>query len=269
MAAHSLGSRFGGLLLIITMLAALLQCVAAASVHHKPAASTKKVQHYADTTTPRILVPLYVYPTPNAWDPLYTAIRNNPTAAFTVIINPNSGPGAGTAPDSDYSAAIKTLRASAGANQILELVGYVPTGYGKRSVAAVKADVKKYAGWPASVAMDGIFLDEAPTASTWLKQYTGYTDLVRNTKWASTTSNTSSKAKTVKAKNAKHDKKEEHEKQKKGKKEKKQKKVKKNVAIASRPGITILNPGTWPETDKYFTIADHIVVYEDKLSNFK
>ncbi|KAJ1021929.1 hypothetical protein NDA16_003691 [Ustilago loliicola] len=128
------------LLVVMTMFAVLLQTVTGVSM-----GSSQKVQQQSiDTTTPRILIPLYIYPLPNAWVPLFTAIKNNPSAAFTVAINPNSGPGNSKAPDADYAAAIKQLRATAGINQILELVGYVSTDYGKRAAAEVKADVAKF-----------------------------------------------------------------------------------------------------------------------------
>ncbi|SPC62252.1 related to Spherulin 4 precursor [Ustilago sp. UG-2017b] len=229
------------LLVLITMFASLLQTVTGTST-----STSKKVsQQSIDTTTPRILVPLYIYPLPNAWDPLYTALRNNPTVAFTVVVNPNSGPGTGKAPNSDYAAAIKRLRAIAGANQILELVGYVRTDYGKRAEAEVKADVAKYVGWADGVKLDGIFFDEVGTQSKWLKLYTNYTDAVKGSKWASTTKAYSSAHKAYVAKS----------------KQKASKRL-------HRSAITILNPGTWPESSRFFDIADHVIIYEDKLSNF-
>ncbi|EST06757.1 Spherulation-specific family 4 [Kalmanozyma brasiliensis GHG001] len=208
------------LLLVIAMMAALLQTVASAA--------TKKV----NTKTPRILVPLYIYPEPGAWDPLYTAIRNSPSAAFLVIINPNSGPGDGSAPDSDYASAIQQLRSTAAANQTLELIGYVPTGYGKRSASQVKSFISTYAKWPRSVRPDGIFFDETITSQKYLAKYRNYTDFVKSQSWGVSTKTPS------------------------------------NATYAQRKGITMLNPGTWPESDKFWSIADHIVVYEDKLSNF-
>lgn len=215
------------------MLSAFLQTVTGATVHPRSPAKTNKVQTKTDTTTPRILVPLYIYPLHNAWDPLYSAIRTNPTAAFTVIINPNSGPGSGATPNTDYADAIKTLRSTAATNQILELVGYVPTGYGKTSPTKVKADVTKYANWPAAVRPDGIFFDETGTQSKHLTKYTNYTDFVKS-KWPPSTSPSPQTTKPT-----------------------------------PRKAITILNPGTWPQDACFWsTPSDHIVVYEDKLSNF-
>ncbi len=209
------------LLLVVAMLATLLQSAAGAA--------TKPV----DKTTPRILVPLYIYPLPGAWDPLYQAIRNNPTAAFIVIINPNSGPGDGTAPNSDYAAAIQQLRATAAPDQILELVGYVPTGYGRRSSSQVTSFVTTYSQWPRKLRPDGIFFDETITTAKYLSKYSSYTQLVKRKSWGAGA------------------------------------KLPANATHAQRTGITVLNPGTWPQNKGYWTIsADHIVVYEDKLSNF-
>ncbi|KIS65776.1 uncharacterized protein UMAG_06157 [Mycosarcoma maydis] len=222
------------LLLVLTTLAALLQTVTGASGNQCSAARTQRA---VDTTTPRIIVPLYIYPLPNAWDKLYTAIRANPAAAFTVIINPNSGPGSGNAPDSDYTEAIKKLRATPAPGQILELVGYVATGYGKTLAKNVKADVTKYSRWPTAVRPDGIFFDETDTASKYLDQYAKYTDFVKSLNWT-TTSTTSSKQCNSKS-------------------------------LVQRSGITILNPGTWPQDARFWsTSSDHIIVYEDKLANF-
>jgi hypothetical protein len=47
----------------------------------------------------------------------------------------------------------------------VQLLGYVKIGYAKRSIATVKGQISKYAGWAAkkrSIAVDGIFIDEAP-----------------------------------------------------------------------------------------------------------
>jgi hypothetical protein len=47
------------------------------------------------------------------------------------------------------------------------LLGYVKIGYGKRALGTVTGQINKYAGWAnkkKSIAVDGIFLDEAPYA---------------------------------------------------------------------------------------------------------
>ncbi|KAK5187988.1 hypothetical protein LTR16_009012, partial [Cryomyces antarcticus] len=42
-----------------------------------------------------VLRPLYMYPSPGAWDPLFNAARVNPTLTFQAVINPNNGPDGG------------------------------------------------------------------------------------------------------------------------------------------------------------------------------
>lgn len=47
----------------------------------------------------------------------------------------------------------------------METVGYVPTEYATRNISDVISDISTYAGWAAknsSLAMHGIFFDEAP-----------------------------------------------------------------------------------------------------------
>jgi hypothetical protein len=47
----------------------------------------------------------------------------------------------------------------------VQLLGYVKIGYAKRSLTTVTAQISKYAGWAArkrSIAVDGVFVDEAP-----------------------------------------------------------------------------------------------------------
>ncbi|KAJ9476188.1 Spherulin 4-like cell surface protein [Pseudozyma hubeiensis] len=292
-------SAFARRWLAIAVLIALVQTVIGAAIH------TKKL---VDTTTPRIILPLYIYPEGGAWDPLFTAIKNNPTAAFTVIINPDSGPGQGTDPGADYSDNIKKLRATAGANQILELVGYVATDYGSKDAGLVKSQVLQYHNWTSAIRPDGIFFDETSTSSKWLTTYSAYTDFVKSLDWgvsdksttavvkpvATSTRSTSTRkpastSKPITTKKLTSSQKPKSTKKattsikrpkttsaKKPKPTKKAKKpapkrktTKKHKRSIQNTAITILNPGTWPEDPSFFSIsADHIVVYESPLSNF-
>jgi hypothetical protein len=129
-----------------------------------------------------VLVPLYVYPAPGAWEPLFTAyatnispsyvpsaytrgrISSHPTLNFTVVVNPASGPGPGAGPDANYTREIPRLNAYAN----VRTVGYVSTDYTKRDLGAILRDVKVYSAWSenatiASLGMRGIFLDETPS----------------------------------------------------------------------------------------------------------
>lgn len=96
------------------------------------------------------LVPAYFYPTwwsGSPWDQLNAAATTIPIEA---IMNPASGPG--SVANSDYQYAVTQLQAAGG-----KVLGYVPTGYGFRSIADVMADVQSYIDW---YSVDGIFLDE-------------------------------------------------------------------------------------------------------------
>ncbi|KAH8658364.1 Spherulation-specific family 4 [Xylariales sp. PMI_506] len=115
------------------------------------------------TSAATIVVPAYVYPDTNStWSPLYEAFALRPDVSFIVIVNPDSGPGSTTTPDENYSSAIEQLNGYAN----VQTVGYVHTSYATRSIDDVLADVETYAGWSSassSLAMHGIFFDEAPS----------------------------------------------------------------------------------------------------------
>ncbi|KAM7186565.1 spherulin 4-like cell surface protein [Naviculisporaceae sp. PSN 640] len=109
-----------------------------------------------------VILPLYIYPHDNTtWSPVYEALQKHPSLNFTIVVNPNSGPGAGPAPNAQYVEAITTLSSHPNA----KLLGYVRTGYATRNVTEVLDDIDVYAGWSKvnpTLAMHGIFLDEAP-----------------------------------------------------------------------------------------------------------
>lgn len=94
------------------------------------------------------LVPAYFYPTPNSpWQQLNEAAG---VISVEAIMNPASGPG--SAPNSDYVAAVDALRTAGG-----RVIGYVSTAFGARTLDAVMADIDAYLSW---YNVDGIFLDE-------------------------------------------------------------------------------------------------------------
>ncbi|CAG8972121.1 hypothetical protein HYALB_00008126 [Hymenoscyphus albidus] len=125
-----------------------------------------------------VLIPLYIYPLPHAWTPLYEAISTYPNVTFVVIINPHNGPGASSQPDAAYSRELGKLSVLAN----VRLVGYVRVNYCERNLAEVLEDINKYAGWSKtairsssptpsdsaqmSVAVHGIFVDETPNSYT-------------------------------------------------------------------------------------------------------
>jgi parallel beta-helix repeat protein len=97
-----------------------------------------------------IVVPAYFYASHSEWDFLAEAALNVPLIA---IMNPYDGPGLSY--DSLYAEKVDAVRAAGG-----QVIGYVYTEYGTRSLALVKADIDQYYAW---YNIDGIFLDEAPT----------------------------------------------------------------------------------------------------------
>ena len=128
-----------------------------------------------------ILLPLYIYPSLNAWKPLFdnaTAYVNDLT--FLAIINPNSGPGGQNCPNSDYIAAVKSLNT----HPNIVALGYVHTTFGKESQAALQNNITRYQNWSkpttangCGIQVNGIFFDEAPTQAssvTYMKTISTY-----------------------------------------------------------------------------------------------
>jgi len=106
-----------------------------------------------------LLVPLYVYPG-SAWDSVASGASKVGTIA---IINPNSGPA--SAPDSSYNTYMTKLK-----NAGVEMIGYVYTSYGARSIADVKKDIDTYASkYPL---LTGIFFDEVSDSASQVAFYT-------------------------------------------------------------------------------------------------
>ncbi|KAF7956169.1 hypothetical protein EAE96_005089 [Botrytis aclada] len=113
-----------------------------------------------------ILLPLYIYPLPLAWNWLLTTIPLYPSITYTLIINPHSGPGAfNSFPDPIYIDAIASLNAF----ENVQLLGYVDTAYMHRTVEDVVAEVDTYNHWQANsekdIHMHGIFFDDC--VSNW------------------------------------------------------------------------------------------------------
>jgi Spherulation-specific family 4 len=105
-----------------------------------------------------ILVPAYFYPTSelgNFWGKLNVAA---PQVPLTAILNPNSGPG--SAPDTNYQAAVTALTNAGG-----HVIGYVHTRVSEgslilRDLSEVEAEIDHHIAWYGSHGLDGIFLDE-------------------------------------------------------------------------------------------------------------
>lgn len=107
------------------------------------------------------VIPLYIYPTPGAWDPLTTSITANTDVNFQVIINVDSGPGSTQYPDSTYASAIANLNSFSN----VQTICYVHTSWSARAIEDVETDISACAGWASypdgDIHMNGIFFDEA------------------------------------------------------------------------------------------------------------
>lgn len=78
-----------------------------------------------------------------------------------VVINPASGPGASFS--RAYADQVGKAKMSG-----CTVLGYVATGYGKRPVDVVKAEMDKYTAW---YALNGFFLDQGANTDTYLPIY--------------------------------------------------------------------------------------------------
>ncbi|RMZ66808.1 Spherulation-specific family 4 [Pyrenophora seminiperda CCB06] len=112
-----------------------------------------------------ILLPLYVYPSAGAWDPLYAAAKAYRDVDFRVILNPCSGPCMGSLPDQVYLDEIPKLHS----HPNIHTLGYVATNYTDKPLESVLAEIDTYASWPtvtnsSNMRVEGIFLDETPSS---------------------------------------------------------------------------------------------------------
>ena len=89
-----------------------------------------------------------------------------------------SGVGAGSAPDPNYVAAVKQAQAKG-----IDVIGYVDTAYGTRSISAVETEVNNYRAW---YNVTDIFFDEAASSSSYLSYYQTISNYVRATTAGST-----------------------------------------------------------------------------------
>ena len=144
-----------------------------------------------------VLLPLYIYPSLNAWKPLFDAAAANPSLIFQAVINPNSGPGSGPCPNIDYINALATLNSYPN----IRTLAYVHTASrydcgpnqnwicpGTRDLSLLRADITTYQNWSnggcaaqKDIHIGGIFFDEAPTGPDKLDYMRNITTFARNT----------------------------------------------------------------------------------------
>jgi Spherulation-specific family 4 len=149
----------------------LLSCALSASVAQLPPG-------FLGNLTQRLLVPSYFAPCEDpsdpphgpgscAWDEVVGATASHAFSAIGhVILNPLNGPGA--ACDAGYLNVSRRVR---GADANMGILGYVYTGYAKRALTDVLADVDLYARCYAPPLITGIFVDEASSDCADLAYY--------------------------------------------------------------------------------------------------
>ncbi|KAE8415802.1 Spherulation-specific family 4-domain-containing protein [Aspergillus pseudocaelatus] len=145
---------------VVTVSSASTSASASTSVSTSASASSSG----SSTSKAKVIIPYYLYPSTGAWTPLEELIVANSDVQFTVIINPDNGPGSSTASDENFLTAVPRLASYSNAL----VLGYVSTQKGTRDISEVEKDIQAYAAWPStsgksSFAVHGIFLDEAAT----------------------------------------------------------------------------------------------------------
>ena len=134
------------------------------------AATTTSAPAPAPAARTGSIVPLYSQPSDPAWAALIAAKKAHASVPVIAVINPNSGPG--TAARSDYMAGVGQLTGAG-----VKVAGYVATGYGKRPVAEVKADIDRWRNlYPEAKA---IFFDEMANNPGLESHYSGLTSYAK------------------------------------------------------------------------------------------
>lgn len=117
--------------------------------------------------------PLYVYPTPQAVDGIFTDVAKSACKISTyVIVNPGNGDEVQCPALSTWAAARDKLK-EYGAHTI----GYVHSSWGKRAQGEYFSEIDKYLE---CMGVEGIFVDEAATGTDQLSYYQQVYDYVKS-----------------------------------------------------------------------------------------
>jgi hypothetical protein len=100
--------------------------------------------------TQSVAVPAYFDPPSSGW----SALEHDDPPVRLIVVNPESGPG--SAPRPSYLAAVRAAQAEG-----VTIVGYVDTGFARRPLSALEAQIDEYYSW---YGVNGIFFDDASTA---------------------------------------------------------------------------------------------------------
>jgi hypothetical protein len=90
----------------------------------------------------------------------FPSIINHPDLDFTIVINPDNGPGSNITPSDEYVKAVKILNVYPN----VMTLGWVDTQGGKRDNATIRMDIERYSNWSSveGLALHGIYLDRTP-----------------------------------------------------------------------------------------------------------
>ncbi len=153
--ATSLSSRTLSYILLASFLSLALMI---------PLAAPSMASTQSSSSSGGIIIPLYSYPG-SAWGTIITQKAAHPSVPITVIVNPDSGPGASK--DPNYATWISKLDAAG-----VTVIGYVHTSYGARSAATVESEISTYKSW---YQVTGIFLDEMANVPGYESYYSSLT----------------------------------------------------------------------------------------------
>ncbi|GAA3750905.1 spherulation-specific family 4 protein [Terriglobus aquaticus] len=107
-----------------------------------------------------LVVPSYMGPGPG-WDTMIASAPKTGAADRILIVNPASGPGMAARPG--FRDVVQRVKRTG-----QKVYGYVPTGYGARSMQSVEDRVRKYVDW---YGVDGIFFDEVSDKAPLVPRY--------------------------------------------------------------------------------------------------
>jgi hypothetical protein len=121
---------------------------------------------YLQETGLKLLIPLYIYPSDTSidWRRLIDFKQTNQEIEIIVIVNPNNG--VFSVADAHYVQGIRDLIAAD-----IKVIGYVYTGYAKRDIYEVEADIEAWSTIYKEEGVSGIFFDETSTNALDLEYY--------------------------------------------------------------------------------------------------
>ena len=140
-----------GFLLSASAATVILLVVSVLYVQHYEALPNSSAQQSPRTySTTGVVIPMFTNYSTIEVGEIIGAKQANPSVPFLVVANPTGGPGPEY--NATYGSALRSLQEAG-----ITVLGYVPTGWGDRSIAAVESDVLTFHNW---YGIDGIYLDQ-------------------------------------------------------------------------------------------------------------